>query len=63
MTTQQMATLRRIGELLIAGYSPELAEKKAREEARRRSPQHRAAVARRLALADARFQRTGNFRM
>jgi hypothetical protein len=62
MTARQAAKQRRIDELVAQGYSVSLATKKAAREARLRSPQHKRAFARRLALADARFERTGDFR-
>jgi hypothetical protein len=62
MTALQAAKQKRIDELVAKGYSQKLAAKKAAREARLRSPQHKRAVARRIALADARFERTGDFR-
>jgi hypothetical protein len=50
----------RIAELIAKGYSPRTAERVAKRERRLRNLQHKAAVARRLAAADARFERTGN---
>lgn len=50
----------RILELIAKGYTSKAADRTARKERRRAHPQHRAAIARRLALADARFERTGN---
>ena len=50
----------RIAELTAKGHSPRTAERIAKRERKARSPQHKAAQARRLAMADARFERTGN---
>jgi uncharacterized protein YoaH (UPF0181 family) len=63
MTALQAAKQRRIDELVAQGYSAKLATKKAAREARLRSPQHKRAMARRLAMADARFERVGEFRL
>jgi hypothetical protein len=57
------AKQRRIDELVAKGYPLPLAIKKAAREARLQSPQHKQAIARRLAMADARFERTGDFRL
>lgn len=51
----------RIAELTAKGISPRIAERMARKERKLASPQHKAAVARRLALADTRFEATGVF--
>ncbi len=58
MTKQEFQS--RIAELIAKGYSPRTAERIAKRERRLRSPRHKAAVARRLAAADARFERTGD---
>lgn len=50
----------RIAELIAKGYTPKAAERRARKERRLRSPQHKAAVARRLEGAIDRFERTGD---
>lgn len=57
MTKAEFQT--RIAELIAKGWTPKAAEKRARKERRLQSPQHKAAVARRVGLADARFEVTG----
>jgi len=50
----------RITELRSIGYSAIAAERRAAKDWRLQSPQHKAAVARRVALADERLQATGD---
>jgi hypothetical protein len=50
----------RIAELIARGYSPRAAERTAKRERRLHSPQHKAAVARRMGGAADRFEATGN---
>ena len=52
----------RIAELISKGFSPKIAEKRANKERRLRSPQHKAAVARRVEAATMRFEATGEFK-
>ena len=61
MTKEQKALIEaRTAELIGKGWRPEMAAKRARKEARPLSPAHKAAVARRVALADERFANTGD---
>jgi hypothetical protein len=50
----------RIAELTAKGISPRAAERMAKRERRLHSPQHKAAVARKLEAATLRFEATGN---
>lgn len=50
----------RIEGLVAKGWTLKAAEKRARKERRLQSPQHKAAVARRVGQADDRFEVTGN---
>jgi hypothetical protein len=60
MTKEQKAFIEtRTAALIAKGWRPEMAAKRARKEARPLSPAHKAATARRLAMADARFNTTG----
>lgn len=61
MNKEQFQT--RVTELIAKGYNPRAAERKAKKERVAQSPQHKAAVARRLAAADIRFQATGDFKL
>ncbi len=58
--TTKQAYEARIQELLAAGRSRKYAEHVARTERRLASPQHKAAVARKLSHADARYDATGD---
>lgn len=61
MTKEQKQFIEtRTAELIGKGWRPEMAAKRARKEARPLSPAHKAAVALRLSLADARFTATGD---
>ena len=61
MTKEQKQFIeRRATELIGKGWRPAMAAKRARKEARPLSPAHKAAVARRVSLADARFAATGD---
>ena len=60
MTKEQKQFIEtRMAELVGKGWRPEAAAKRARKEARPLSPARKAAVARRLGLADAKFAATG----
>ena len=61
MTKEQKTFIaNRTAELIGKGWNAATAEKRARKESCALSPAHKAAVARRLAMADARFERTGD---
>lgn len=61
-STKPSLSQARIAELTAKGYTARAAERVAKRERKLASPQHKAAVARRLALADTRFEATGEFK-
>lgn len=61
MTASQTALQARIDELIAKGWTAKAAERQAKRERRLNSPQHKAAIERRVEAATQRFEATGDY--